>query len=99
MPRRRTHRADLNQHEIVVALRAVGATVVILSQVGKGVPDLLVGFRGCNFLLEVKEPLGKLKPAQVDFLNTWEGQACTVRSVQDALETIGAWKKGKFVAL
>lgn len=47
---------DTNERPIIEALRAAGATVTQLD--GKGVPDLLVGFRGQTFLLEVKLPLG-----------------------------------------
>jgi len=53
---RKRSRRDPNQGEIVEALRAAGASVEELDDVGAGVPDLLVGFRGRNFLLEVKSP-------------------------------------------
>jgi hypothetical protein len=43
---------DSNEPEIVTALEAVGASVTRLGS--KGVPDLLVGYRGETFLLEVK---------------------------------------------
>ena len=46
---RRAARVDRNQAEIVVALRAGGASVQPLHAVGKGVPDLLVGWRGKIF--------------------------------------------------
>lgn len=48
---------DTNEPAIVKALKAVGASVTPLN--GTGVPDLLVGFRGQTYLLEVKLPLGK----------------------------------------
>ena len=52
---RRAARADSNQAEIVDALRKVGASVQPIHTVGGGVPDLLVGFRGQNYLFEVKD--------------------------------------------
>jgi hypothetical protein len=43
---------DLNEREIVEALEAAGASVQRMD--GKGVPDLLVGFRGETWLIEIK---------------------------------------------
>jgi len=46
---------DGNEKEIIKALRAAGASVTPLN--GAGVPDLLVGYDGATFLLEVKLPV------------------------------------------
>lgn len=51
----RSRRVDRNQGEIVIALRRAGAFVEPIHELGGGVPDLLVGFRGVWFLLEVKD--------------------------------------------
>lgn len=72
------------------ALRQVGATVEDLHKVGNGCPDLIVGFRGCNYLIEVKTPTGKRKPGQVDWHNDWRGHVATVSCVEQALAVIGA---------
>ena len=56
---RRAAKVDGNQAEIVSALRQVGAEVQSLASVGQGVPDLLVGFRSRNFLLECKQAKAK----------------------------------------
>lgn len=53
---RHAARRDENEPAIADALRAAGATVVYRN--GKGEPDLDVGFRGENYKLEVKLPLG-----------------------------------------
>lgn len=84
-------RADLNQSEIVSALRSVGATVTILSQAGEGVPDLLVGIFLKNFLLETKNPdyNWKLTPKQIIWHAQWKGQKAIVESVDEALRVIG----------
>ncbi len=85
-------RADKNQQEIMRALREVGASVVSLHRVGQGVPDLLVGYRGQNFLLEVKNPGGKgrrLTEKEAEFIKTWRGQVAVVASPEEALKTIG----------
>lgn len=91
---RRAARVDVNQAEIVHALRCVGASVQSLAAVGQGVPDLLVGRRGVNFLLEVKDgdaPMGqqRLTEHQADWHARWSGDVRIVRSVDEALRAIG----------
>jgi Holliday junction resolvase len=82
------HRADKNQQEIVDALRELGVSVIVLSQVGRGCPDLMIGWRGKNYLLEVKSENGELRPGQVEFFDTWKGRAFIVRSVEETLELL-----------
>lgn len=93
----RAAKVDRNQSEIVSALRRVGASVEPLHAVGKGVPDLLVGFRGKNFLLEVKDEqkppsARKLTPDQVRWHESWRGQKDVVKNVDEALAVILAQK-------
>ena len=78
------NRADNNQDEIVTALRAIGCTVQVLSQVGGGFPDLLVGFRGVNYLMEVKGKRGKLSDDQIEWQRSWNGKVAVVRSFDEA---------------
>lgn len=85
-------RTDSNQAEIIRALNKVGAVVQSLHTVGSGCPDLLVSFRGCNYLLEVKTPTGKRRPSQIDWHAKWAGQVATVSSVEQALVVIGAMR-------
>lgn len=93
---RRAAKVDANQAEIVAALRKVGATVQSLAATGSGVPDLLVGFRGNTFLIEVKDgrlppSARELTPDQIEWHVEWRGGACTVvNSVGEALAFIGA---------
>jgi hypothetical protein len=66
-----------------------------LHAVGKGCPDLLVGFRGVNTLLEVKDwqnsPSHRaLTPDQVEWHGGWKGQVAKVETVDAALAVIGA---------
>ena len=91
---RRAARTDANQSAIVDALRVVGCTVQPLHAVGQGVPDLLVGFRGQNLLIEVKD--GNKPPSrrrktedQMIWHDAWRGQVAVVRNVQEALEAVG----------
>ena len=92
---RRAAAVGRNQPEIVAALRAVGATVQPLHSVGQGCPDLLVGWRGGNYLLEVKDgdkaPSKRaLTPDQVEWHGGWKGTVYKVDSVNEALSVIGA---------
>ena len=46
---------DRNQAAVVKALRAIGAHVTFTYRQGEGVPDLLVGWRGKWWPVEVKD--------------------------------------------
>lgn len=91
---------DKNQGDIVDALKKVGATVEFLTAVGSGCPDLLVGWRRRNFLLEVKNPAtryGQGKDdnatrtleAQKEWHQSWRGHVVVVRTIDEAFEAIG----------
>ena len=89
----RGRKTDANQASIMAALRQVGATVVDLSAVERGVPDLLVGFRGHTYLLEVKNKAGRnrLTADQDVFLAWWHGvPPVIVYNETDALIAIDA---------
>ncbi len=91
MTKRYAAKVDTNQKEIVKALRAIGAIVHLLHRVGEGCPDLLVGYRGVNYLIEVKnlDGLGDKKtPAQIEWHDNWRGQVDTVTSISEALELV-----------
>ena len=83
-------RVDSNQSEIVAMLRAAGATVVDLHEVGKGCPDILCGFFGRNYLIEIKAPGGRYTDAEVKFAENWRGQVDEARTPTEALQIIGA---------
>lgn len=87
---RRAARTDANQAEIVEALRQVGASVVLLHQVGGGCPDIGVGFRGHTYLLEIKAEGGRLTEDEREWHASWRGHVAVVYSVEDALRVIGA---------
>ncbi len=83
-------RVDANQRHIVRALRAVGASVQSLADVGYGVPDLLVGWRGTNLLFEVKDgakpgSARRLTPDETQWHERWRGQVVVVESIDDAM--------------
>ena len=87
---RRAARVDANQEQIVSALRGAGAYVWII-----GLPvDLLVGYKGHTFLVEVKDGSKKrLTKLQADFFENWSGSTlCRVDSPEAALRMIGVVK-------
>lgn len=91
-------KSDANQPAIVKALRQCGASVTVLSAVGDGCPDLLVGIKSPagepgNYLLEVKTETGKLNDMQIDWHGRWKGQVAVVRTALEALQVIGLTKK------
>ena len=89
---RRAARVDGNQATIVEALREIpGCKVVVTSAVGQGFPDLLVGYRGFNFLVELKDPTKpkrdqRLTPDQEAFHSSWTGQVMQATNVVDIIE-------------
>lgn len=82
MPRR-TSRIDKNQTEIIKDLRKLGYSVVSLSGVGGGCPDLLVAKLGITILVEVKSGNNQLKENQKDFFSGWAGICVLARTVDD----------------
>lgn len=82
-------KVDANQAEIIRAYQQVGATVQTLQKEADGVPDLLIGWLGQNYLVECKSDTGQLTPAQVVFWRDWKGQKALVRNVDEALAVIG----------
>lgn len=86
-------RIDANQSSIVRALREIGASVQSLADLGKGVPDIAVGYRGKNFLFEIKDwkqppSKRKLTPDEKKWHETWNGQVHVVETFDEALKII-----------
>ena len=89
---RYAQKPDSNQPEIVTALEKIGCSVYDASRVGK-IPDLIVGYRGCTLLLEVKTPKGRLSSEQVEWHKEWRGHSCVVRSPKEAIEAVLTYVK------
>jgi Holliday junction resolvase len=94
---RRAARVDANQTQIVSALRAAGASVEQLSAVGKGCPDLLVGYRSVNILMEIKDgektpSERKLTSDQIVWHREWKGAVFLITSVNEALRALEYYK-------
>lgn len=94
MPRTRA-KVDTNQSQIVKVLRAVGASVATTHQVGKGFPDIVVGYKGHNYLLEIKDgdkppSQRKLTADEQEWHDKWRGTVKIVNNETEALTAIGA---------
>jgi hypothetical protein len=76
-------KTDGNQQEIMTEFRRLGATVQTLHTVGRGVPDLLVGYKGLNLLVEVKSERGVFTPEQVKWFEKWQGTVYTIWTISD----------------
>ncbi len=82
-------RRDENHALIVAGLRQYGATVLDLGDVGRGAPDLLVGWRGRNFLIEIKrDSWAKLGKRQVEWHGAWKGSVYKCHTLPMAIARI-----------
>jgi Holliday junction resolvase len=94
---RRAARVDENHGEIVTEFRRLGASVIDLSGVGAGCPDLCVGIAKQNALVEVKrDAKAKFTEDQLDFMTYWNGQPVfRVNCIEDAQYVVHHLKAGK----
>ena len=84
-------RTDSNQAEIVQALRDLGASVILLHRVGRGCPDIMVGWNHKTILMEIKTEEGKERPGQRKAREAWDGgRWVVVHNIDEALRAIGA---------
>lgn len=95
MKRKAFGKQDANQKGIVDALRRLPGVGVAVEH-----DDILVGYMGCTYWFEVKNPdtiskvTGKvrrnaLKPSQNDLLDTWPGHYEVVTTLEEILASIG----------
>lgn len=89
-------KVDDNQGEIVDVLRRCGCRVEVLSRLGNGVPDLLVGTpRGLLTLIEVKDgskspSRRRLTPDQERWHAEWRRfPIFIVETMQEAVDAVG----------
>lgn len=87
---RKRGKVDANQKDIVKVFRRCGASVEILSNVGGGCPDIVVGFQGVNVLVEIKdgdkpESARQLTEDQKEFHAKWRGKLAVVKNEDEAI--------------
>ena len=86
---RYTCHLDKNHMEIKSFFQVNGCSVFDAARVGGGFPDLVVGYKGVTYLVEVKDPdKGKLENTQVDFIMGWNGHVKVVTSIEEAKEML-----------
>jgi len=93
---RHAAKVDANQPALIRAAeryaRELGAEISIesLASCGDDVPDLLIGYRGRNLLVEVKNPAAgasrrALRPGQRRWHRAWKGQVAKVETDSELL--------------
>jgi len=95
MSRRRKGKPDKNQAQIIQYLKDIGASVLVTSGLGDGAPDIAVGFRGRNYLFEIKNPENKyygVSKKQARWHDEWNGHVSVVWNLEEILEEMGAYK-------
>ena len=90
---RYANRVDANQKALVELWRRMGASVLILSGVGQGCPDVLLGYNGLNALVEIKDGAKaksqqKLTTFETEFHTAWRGHICIITKETEAKELI-----------
>jgi hypothetical protein len=95
---RRYGKTDANHSEIVAAFRKLGCSVLSLAPLGRGAPDLAVGYGGITALVEVKDggkprSAQKLTPDQREFWDTWKGGVRLVNGLDAVVETVELLKR------
>ena len=97
--RRKAPRTDGNQTEIVEALRKLAGVTV---ETGKD--DLLVGYKGRTYWVEIKaSSKSKLQPSQKKLVKEWQGHYCICWTAEQVMYEIGylkyecrtCWEKNK----
>jgi hypothetical protein len=87
-------RVDVNQPRIVRELRQFpGVSVASTAALGKGFPDIVVGYRRRTYLYEIKaDAKKKLTDDEAKFAAAWTGHLKTVTTTEEILRDIGAMK-------
>lgn len=94
------YKVDANQKELVGVARLFGFSVQSLAMVGDGCPDLLLGFRGQNYLVEIKDgskprSRQKLTKPEAKFFKFWRGNKYIVRNAEEMSELCSLIRAGE----
>lgn len=95
---RRAAKIDTNQPAIVQAFRDAGCSVQPCHTVGAGFPDLVVGYKGFTFLVEVKDgakppSARRLTSDQVIWHANWLGTVHIAEAVADVEPIIAIYQR------
>ena len=86
-------RVDKNHKEIVECLRKIGCSVLSLSAVGKGCPDLLISYQKQCYLVEVKDAGGKLNAMQEAWHRKWDSRVFVVTTKGDCVSVLNQLRR------
>jgi Holliday junction resolvase len=83
-------KVDLNHKEMIEKFRELGASVFDASGVGRGFPDIVVGYNRQTVLVEIKSSKKKkFTEAQLKFMAEWKGSAVTrINDVEGVIRLI-----------
>ena len=95
---RRKARVDSNHQEVVAAFRKFGCSVLDLSRLGDGCPDLCVGYGGISRLVEIKDgskppSARKLTEDQKTFISVDKGGVRIVTSTDDCVAVVAEMRR------
>jgi hypothetical protein len=84
-------KVDANQAQIVKALRQMGMLVECTHAAAGGFPDLVIGWQGRTYQVEVKCG-SNLTPAQVRYHAKWAGYVTIIENVEQAAALVSKIK-------
>ena len=87
---RQRARVDKNHQEIVRCLKTLGCTVLSLHAMGKGVPDLLIGYQGHCYLVEVKDKTGRVNAVQKEWHQAWNTPVYVVKTTIECVNLLNS---------
>lgn len=88
---RKRGKIDSNQKAIVKSLREIpGVSIVSIASQGNGCPDLLIGYKNLNYLIELKSlSTSKLTEQEIIFIEHWKGNVAVCYNLNQVLQVIG----------
>lgn len=87
-------KTDANHKEIIDGCRKIPSISVFSTHmVGKGFPDVVIGYKGINYLVEIKDgkkskSQKKLTNDEIKFHGSWCGQIIIVENIDDVLRML-----------
>lgn len=88
-------KTDRNHKEIIDKCRTIsGLSVFSTHSIGKGFPDIVIGYKSKNYLIEIKDgekpqSQRKLTKDEVIFFENWNGQVDIANNFDDVKNILG----------
>ena len=81
------------QRKVTQWVAARGGKAIKIKQ-GEGEPDLLIGYKGRLYLVEIKQEGGRVSPLQKAIHAEWQSAGVTVHVARSLGEVIGILERG-----